>query len=64
MQAIEPEYCRKNWKKRSKKRHSYQLVRQLSHYNPHQDKTHRLTGSQMAIPLNMGGSCSHLYPSI
>ena len=26
--------------------------------DPHQDKTHRLTGSQMAIPLNMGGSCS------
>ena len=26
--------------------------------SPHQDKTHRLTGGQMAIPLNMGGSCS------
>lgn len=32
--------------------------------DPHQDKTHRLTGGQMAIPLNMGGSCSYLYPSI
>ncbi len=28
--------------------------------DPHQDKTHRLTGGQMAIPLNMGGSCSNL----
>ena len=26
--------------------------------------TYRLTGGQMAIPLNMGGSCSYLYPSI
>ena len=32
--------------------------------DPHQDKTHRLMGGQMAIPLNMGGSCSYLYPSI
>ena len=32
--------------------------------DPHQDKTHRLTGGKMAIPLNMGGSCSYLYPSI
>ena len=32
--------------------------------DPHQDKSHRLTGGQMAIPLNMGGSCSYLYPSI
>ena len=32
--------------------------------DPHQDKTHRLTGDQMAIPLNMGGSYSYLYPSI
>lgn len=32
--------------------------------DPHQDKTHRLTGGQMAIPLNLGGSCSYLYPSI
>ena len=30
--------------------------------DPHQDKTHRLTGGQMAIPLNLGGSCSYLYP--
>ena len=32
--------------------------------NPHQDKSHRRTRSQMAILLNMGGSCSYLYPSI
>ena len=32
--------------------------------DPHQDKTHRLTGGQMAIPLNMGGSCSYLFSSI
>ena len=32
--------------------------------DPHQDKTHRLTGGKMAILLNMGGSCSYLYPSI
>ena len=32
--------------------------------DPHQDKTHRLTGGQMAIPLNMGGACSYLYLSI
>ena len=30
--------------------------------DPHQDKTHRLTGGQMAIPLNMGGSCSVCVP--
>ena len=30
--------------------------------DPHQDKTHRLTGDQMAIPLNMGGSCSVCVP--
>ena len=32
--------------------------------DPHQDKSHRRTGCQMAILLNMGGSCSYLYPSI
>ena len=32
--------------------------------DPHQDKSHRMTGCQMAILLNMGGSCSYLYPSI
>ena len=31
---------------------------------PHQDKSHRMTGCQTAILLNMGGSCSYLYPSI
>ena len=30
--------------------------------DPHQDKTHRLMGGQMAIPLNMGGSCSVCVP--
>ena len=30
--------------------------------DPHQDKTHRLTGGQMTIPLNMGGSCSVCVP--
>ena len=30
--------------------------------DPHQDKTHRLTEGQMAIPLNMGGSCSVCVP--
>jgi len=28
--------------------------------DPHQDKSHRRTGCQMAILLNMGGSCSNL----
>ena len=28
--------------------------------DPHQDKSHRMTGCQMAILLNMGGSCSNL----
>ena len=32
--------------------------------DPHQDKSHRRTGCQTAILLNMGGSCSYLYPSI
>ena len=32
--------------------------------NPHQDKSHRMTGCQTAILLNMGGSCSYVYPSI
>ena len=30
----------------------------------HQDKSHRRTGCQTALLLNMGGSCSYLYPSI
>ena len=28
--------------------------------DPHQDKSHRMTGCQTAILLNMGGSCSNL----
>ena len=32
--------------------------------NPHQDKSHRRTGWQTTLLLNMGGSCSYLYPSI
>ena len=32
--------------------------------DPHQDKAHRRTGCQTALLLNMGGSCSYLYPSI
>ena len=28
--------------------------------DPHQDKSHRITGCQTAILLNMGGSCSNL----
>ena len=32
--------------------------------DPHQDKTHGATGCQTAILLNMGGSCSYLYPSV
>ena len=30
--------------------------------DPHQDKSHRMTGCQMAILLNMGGSCSVCVP--
>ena len=30
--------------------------------DPHQDKTHRRTGCQAAILLNMGGSCSVCVP--
>ena len=30
--------------------------------DPHQDKSHRRTGCQMAILLNMGGSCSVCVP--
>ena len=30
--------------------------------NPHQDKSHRRTRCQMAILLNMGGSCSVCVP--
>ena len=32
--------------------------------DPHQDKSHRRTGWQTTLLLNMGGSCSYLYPSI
>ena len=32
--------------------------------NPHQDKSHRRTGWQTTLLLNMGGSCPYLYPSI
>ena len=35
------------------------IIRVLS-----EDKSHRMTGCQSAILLNMGGSCSYLYPSI
>ena len=35
------------------------IIRVLS-----EDKSHRMTGCQTAILLNMGGSCSYLYPSI
>ena len=31
------------------------------HYTEHDTK---IVGGKMAIPLNMGGSCSYLYPSI
>ena len=30
--------------------------------DPHQDKSHRMTGCQTAILLNMGGSCSVCVP--
>ena len=32
--------------------------------DPHQDKSHRMTGCQMAILLNMGGSCSVCVPPL
>ena len=32
--------------------------------DPHQDKSHRRTGWQTTLLLNMGGSCPYLYPSI
>ena len=35
------------------------IIRVLS-----EDKSHRMTGCQTAILLDMGGSCSYLYPSI
>ena len=35
------------------------IIRVLS-----EDNSHRMTGCQSAILLNMGGSCSYLYPSI
>ena len=50
--------CRVQGKTYSKCIRFYDINYQLA------QKSHRMTGCQTAILLNMGGSCSYLYPSI
>ena len=52
----------KKTRKKTRKKTSETSVIERVWGNPHQDKSHRRTGWQTTLLLNMGGSCSVCVP--